>query len=44
MAGEKNASLGQNHGSNGKIPTSLASKFMTNKSNFNVSNILIYFL
>ena len=41
---DKNASIGESNGSNGKTPTSLASKFITKKSNFNISKILCIFL
>ena len=43
MADEKNASIGESSGSNEKIPTSLAIKFITKKINFNVLNILPIF-
>ena len=41
---DKNASIGESDGSNGKTPTSLSSKFITKKSNFNISKILCVFL
>ena len=43
MADEKNASIGESNGSNEKIPTILAIKFITKKINFNVLNILRIF-
>ena len=43
MADKENASIMESNGSNEKISTSLASKFITKKSNFNVSNILCIF-
>ena len=44
MVDKKNALIGGSNGSNGKIPTNLASEFITKKSDLNVSNILCFFL